>query len=228
MDRTCAKCGKVFPKPCILKAHLERKTPCEPITTSKGGAYDCKFCGRSYSSQVSLARHVRLACKVASANSEAAVAGTPATSASTAATGVKAAVRSAGAAAVAAAAAVRGVEAATANTAARSVEAATANTAAAAPAPAVGSVWAAAPAPAASDIDTSAKTTSGEPVPTHLLVHMVGGYWGVFPAQLAIQNMLDGTAKSLYLIPVAPSEHEKLPPAAQRALAAAAATTLAN
>ena len=76
MDRTCQKCSKIFTKPCFLKAHLQRKTPCAPIVDNpedlteadQAKPHPCKYCGRRFASQVSMGRHVRQTCKIA--NSE--------------------------------------------------------------------------------------------------------------------------------------------------------------
>lgn len=171
MDRTCPKCGKVFPKPCVLKVHLGRKTPCEPITVPKGGAHDCKFCGRPYSSQISLARHVRSTCKAAAGG------------------------------------AVPSVGGEAANAGGEAVGEATGEATGEAP-PVV--------------------VTAGDPRPTHVLVHMMDGYWGVFPILPAIQTMFAGTAKSIYLMPMSHHEREKLPLAAQNALAEATTAATAE
>ena len=75
MDRTCHKCNKTFTKPCLLKAHLARKTPCTPITdinelppSDQAKKHPCKYCGRRFATQISMCRHVRQSCKIA--NSE--------------------------------------------------------------------------------------------------------------------------------------------------------------
>jgi hypothetical protein len=66
MDRTCQKCNKVFTKPCFLAAHMARKTSCELIvnTPPMEGRHICKYCGRNFSSQQSMNRHIRTSCKV--------------------------------------------------------------------------------------------------------------------------------------------------------------------
>lgn len=70
MDRTCPKCGKVFTKPCLLKNHLARKTPCDPIldpslAESEELTNVCKYCGRSFTTKTSMYRHIRQRCKIA-------------------------------------------------------------------------------------------------------------------------------------------------------------------
>jgi hypothetical protein len=77
MDRTCPKCNKSFAKPCLLRAHLKRKTTCAPITkpsdlpeADQQKEHPCKFCGRRFASQISKCRHVRQNCKVANGDGE--------------------------------------------------------------------------------------------------------------------------------------------------------------
>lgn len=68
MDRTCPKCGKVFQRPYLLKNHQKRKTPCDLIIDAANGNNACRYCGRSFATQISMYRHIRQTCKVA--NSE--------------------------------------------------------------------------------------------------------------------------------------------------------------
>src|ERR1700677_1801315 len=68
-DRTCSKCSKAFAKPCFLKRHLQRKTPCDPIVDSlTQNALACRFCGRSFTTQSALSRHTTHRCKIANSN----------------------------------------------------------------------------------------------------------------------------------------------------------------
>jgi hypothetical protein len=62
-DRTCEDCGKTFDKPFLLKRHQGRKTPCQPVVALGGGENDCRYCGRGFSSKISMYRHIRLNCK---------------------------------------------------------------------------------------------------------------------------------------------------------------------
>ena len=71
-DRTCARCGKVFDIPCHLRRHQKRKTPCAPIVEAtdlpegdQQKPFGCKFCGRKFSTEPSMWKHVRTACKIA-------------------------------------------------------------------------------------------------------------------------------------------------------------------
>jgi len=68
-DRTCPRCQKTFAAPCRLKAHLARKTPCDPILSGTNAttaqAYKCRYCGRRFSSAPSVNRHTRQFCKIA-------------------------------------------------------------------------------------------------------------------------------------------------------------------
>lgn len=74
-DRTCASCGKSFPKPTQLRRHQARKTPCAPILEEKDipaeklkdpdlNKKQCRFCKRVFSSYDSMRRHVRTSCKI--------------------------------------------------------------------------------------------------------------------------------------------------------------------
>ena len=65
IDRTCDTCGKVFQLPCHLKRHKQRKTPCDPIVVPSDGTTSCRYCGRSFASEISMYRHVRKSCKIA-------------------------------------------------------------------------------------------------------------------------------------------------------------------
>ncbi len=65
-DKTCDKCGKVFPKPFYLKRHRSRKTPCEAIVAA--AAVDelvCKYCHRTFTTKQALSRHIKQYCKIA-------------------------------------------------------------------------------------------------------------------------------------------------------------------
>ena len=68
-DRTCAECGKEFAKPCYLKRHKERKTPCQPIVNPPNvNGINCRYCGRAFTTRQAASRHIRMYCKIA--NSE--------------------------------------------------------------------------------------------------------------------------------------------------------------
>jgi ribonuclease D len=76
-ERTCEKCGKVFPYPRDLRKHQERKTPCSLIVdeselsaTELQKKYDCDLCGRKFSSQSSASRHIRQRCKATNLEDE--------------------------------------------------------------------------------------------------------------------------------------------------------------
>ena len=71
-DRTCQKCGAIFPYPRDLKRHLARKTPCAPIVeeaelplAEQAKEHECRYCRRKYSTLPSLHRHMRHRCKIA-------------------------------------------------------------------------------------------------------------------------------------------------------------------
>ena len=61
----CRKCGKHFRAPSILKRHMERKTPCDPIMEPTNGGTACRYCGREFASKPSMNRHMRQYCKIA-------------------------------------------------------------------------------------------------------------------------------------------------------------------
>jgi len=67
-EKICVRCGKEFRAPALLKRHLERKTPCEPIIDATGEGIACRYCGKAFASRPSMSRHVRQYCKIA--NSE--------------------------------------------------------------------------------------------------------------------------------------------------------------
>ena len=65
-ENTCAQCEKVFAKPSDLRRHQRRKTPCAKIVarpTEKG--IICEYCNRAYTTERSLSRHVKEACRIA-------------------------------------------------------------------------------------------------------------------------------------------------------------------
>ncbi len=70
-DRTCNRCGTVFPKPFKLARHLARKTACELVLERDvglvvgNGNQVCRFCNRGFSCYTAMRRHVREHCKVA-------------------------------------------------------------------------------------------------------------------------------------------------------------------
>jgi hypothetical protein len=70
---TCPKCNKAFQFPNLLRRHLARKTPCEPIIEPdlSKGEFACEHCGRSFTNAQAASRHTRLRCKVANGDHEA-------------------------------------------------------------------------------------------------------------------------------------------------------------
>jgi DNA-directed RNA polymerase subunit RPC12/RpoP len=75
VDRTCSRCGKAFRFPAHLREHQARKRPCADIVepedlseTDRDKPYPCKYCGRRFATQVSMCRHVRQACKIATSD----------------------------------------------------------------------------------------------------------------------------------------------------------------
>lgn len=64
----CTQCRKQFKYPSDLQRHLQRKKPCAPILDRDGQEKDghvCRYCGRDFSSQTSMYRHIRKYCKIA-------------------------------------------------------------------------------------------------------------------------------------------------------------------
>ena len=76
-DRTCAKCGLRFAKPCHLRRHLRnQKKPCDLIVDRTALTAEqqadprlddklCRYCGRVFSSKGTRDRHQNKACKIA-------------------------------------------------------------------------------------------------------------------------------------------------------------------
>ncbi len=71
-DLCCVRCGKSFQYPSLLKRHQNQKTTCVLILekenlseTEQKKKYNCKFCGRRYTTYTSMCRHVRESCKIA-------------------------------------------------------------------------------------------------------------------------------------------------------------------
>jgi hypothetical protein len=70
-DRQCQKCRHVFRDPSTLRRHLNRKRPCAPVVDREELPDDpaderchCRFCGRSYSNQYNVRRHMK-SCPIA-------------------------------------------------------------------------------------------------------------------------------------------------------------------
>ena len=65
----CPRCNKTFRDTRDLARHQGRKSPCEPIVERAVDACNaCRYCGRNFSSKISMYRHTRQNCKIA--NSE--------------------------------------------------------------------------------------------------------------------------------------------------------------
>ena len=64
--KICIKCNKIFDAPCRLKAHLNRKSTCELVILSDDtdNKFKCKFCNKSFVTNISMYRHIRLYCKI--------------------------------------------------------------------------------------------------------------------------------------------------------------------
>lgn len=70
-DRQCPKCRHVFRDPSTLRRHLGRKRPCalvvdedDGVEEKPGGGCRCRFCGRVYSSEWNVRRHLK-SCPIA-------------------------------------------------------------------------------------------------------------------------------------------------------------------
>ncbi len=66
----CAKCDAKFADSAHLRRHLARKTPCNPILDRDPVSTKptCRYCGRQFTKQPALSRHMTQRCKIA--NSE--------------------------------------------------------------------------------------------------------------------------------------------------------------
>ena len=66
----CSKCGATFSDNAHLMRHKSRKTPCDPImaATPPGTEYQCRYCGRPFSTKTSMYRHIRQSCKIANSD----------------------------------------------------------------------------------------------------------------------------------------------------------------
>ncbi len=63
--RTCERCRRTFRDPSTLKRHQQNKRPCAPVVDTPGeAAVACHYCGRSYSKDWNLRRHLRI-CPIA-------------------------------------------------------------------------------------------------------------------------------------------------------------------
>ena len=66
--RVCPRCNKTFDLPCRLKRHLARKTPCDPIVVTPGATHSCRYCGRAFTTQQAVSRHVKQYCRIANSS----------------------------------------------------------------------------------------------------------------------------------------------------------------
>ncbi len=64
-DRSCGKCGKKFQYPSLLKAHQQRKTPCDTKVEPDSTKFMCQYCNRGFTTAVARWRHIRDNCKLA-------------------------------------------------------------------------------------------------------------------------------------------------------------------
>src|ERR1700678_2466562 len=74
---TCPKCNAKLSCRQSLRSHLARKTLCVPVVEPEDLSeekqkmpFKCKFCGRAYSTNPSMIRHIRTACKIAPRNGD--------------------------------------------------------------------------------------------------------------------------------------------------------------
>lgn len=74
-QRDCELCGRSFPYPRDLKKHQARKRPCAPIVdradlpdTDKKKPFQCRYCGRTFTTGTAVSRHVRNNCKIANSD----------------------------------------------------------------------------------------------------------------------------------------------------------------
>ena len=71
-DRQCRKCRREFRDPSPLRRHMGRKRPCAPVVDREelppvdeaAERCHCRFCGRSYSNQYNVRRHMK-SCPIA-------------------------------------------------------------------------------------------------------------------------------------------------------------------
>ena len=61
VNKTCEKCGHIFPTPSQLQTHLKRKTPCDQNNIKN---FKCKYCHISFSFSNSMYRHIKNSCNV--------------------------------------------------------------------------------------------------------------------------------------------------------------------
>ena len=66
----CRRCDKSFCDNANLRRHEARKTPCQPIVDRPVNVIKntCRYCGRVFSSQSAMYRHIRQSCKIANSD----------------------------------------------------------------------------------------------------------------------------------------------------------------
>lgn len=67
-ETQCARCGKAFQYPYLLKRHQQSKRTCVPLMAQAAQAespHSCKFCGKGFTRYDAMRRHIRTTCRIA-------------------------------------------------------------------------------------------------------------------------------------------------------------------
>jgi len=68
-DRTCPYCNRAFKYPRDLQKHFKARRKCIPsfseVVPASNTKYACRFCGRDFTNETNMYRHIRSSCNIA-------------------------------------------------------------------------------------------------------------------------------------------------------------------